>query len=276
MSESPGDGGGGRKRGWLDPILSNETGLLSALEERRRGPGRGETGEWAHRRGEPRLLILCWAIYLLGASGATIMRLPQIGFTEPRFVQSAARLLVLLIAAGLIALWPMVRLSQASPRRATTAALVDYVALMAPLAAVLWPVTWLGRWDVAVTGALVALLAGWGLVASAIVAIGTRRQPSPARTGWAALMVGLILAAPALATLLPPIGIPTGGLLYASPLTAVHALTTEQIGSRPRMEPLEWWAGIGPACLGLVLWAGALVTGGGGPDRNANPSPPSV
>jgi heme A synthase len=89
-------------------------------------------------------------------------------------------------------------------------------------------------------------------------------------------MIGLIVAAPALAALLPPMGVPTGGLLYASPLTAVHALTTEPTGSTPRMEPLEWWAGIGPACLGLVLWAGALVTGGGRADRDPTRSPAGV
>jgi len=259
------------RRGLLDPLLSNRDGVLAALEERDAPPRFDDEREpWAHRRGEPRLLILLWATYLLAASGATIMRLPQIGLTEPRFVQSATRLLVLLIAVGLVALWPAVRLSQASPRRPVAATLIDLAALTAPLAAVLWPVTWLGRWDVEVTLALVATIAAWGLLVGPLVALGIRRAPSPARSGWTAAVVGLLLAAPALAVALGPLGVPSGPLLYASPLTAVYALTTEPAGRLPVMAAAEWWAAIAPAGVGLALWcvAAALPGAPAAPERS--------
>lgn len=248
------------RRGLLDPILSNRDGLFSALEERGRPlPAPTAREPWAHRRGEPRTLLLCWATYLLAASGATIMRLPQIGFTEPRFVQSATRLLVLLIAIGLVALWPALRLSQASPRRPVVATLVDYAALAAPLLAVLWPVTWLGRWGVEVTLALIATIAAWGLLIGPLIALGVRRDPGPARSLWALAVVAAILAGPALAFALPPIGVPSAVFLYASPLTAIYALTSESTARLPTMTPAEWWAAIAPAALGLFLWAVAAV-----------------
>ena len=255
------------RRGALDPILSNRDGLFSALEEDTpaRAPVPGKP--WAHRRGEPRLFVLCWAIYLLAASGATIMRLPQMGYTEPRFVQFSARLLVLLIAIGLVLLWPMVRLSQAAPRRPVTATAVDIAALFLPLAAVLWPVTWLGRWPTPVTLALAGMLLSWGVLLGAIVALGVRRAPSAARTGWALLAVGIVVAGPALAAVLQATLIAPGVLLYASPLTAVFALTTEPSGRTAIMHPGEWWAGAAPLIPAVILWAVAGVSGRGGSPR---------
>ncbi len=263
MSESEGERGEGRggerrRRGVLDPIMSNRDGLFAALEER----GGDETnggGAWAHRRGEPRLLVLCWAIYLLAASGATIMRLPQMGFAEPRFVQSSARLLIVLMAVGLCALWPMVRLSQASPRKPALAAIVDLIALLLPLAAVLWPVTWLGRWDWRVTAGLLAMLSAWGLVMAAVVAMGTRRASGWSRTGWA-LACGVMLACgPLVAAGLAGVG-NTGWGLYASPLSGVFALTSEPTGLAPVMTEREWWAALGPLAGAFALWAIAAVT----------------
>ncbi len=259
MAETPSESGrdDAPRRGVLDPIMSNRDGLFSALEERgsrTRAPGQA----WDHRRGEPRLLVLCWAIYLLAASGATIMRLPDMGFADPRFVQTAARVLIVLMGVGLIVLWPMVRLSQASPRRPVVAALVDLTALLLPLTAVLWPVTWLGRWRWEVTCGLLAMLAAWGVVIAAITAMGTRRESSASRTLWAILLVLAIAGGPAIAAGLAGMS-ETGWALYASPLTGVYALTTEASALAPVMTPNEWWAALGPLCAGCVLWAVAAI-----------------
>ncbi len=256
------------RRGALDPILSNRDGLFSALEERTRAKRtKAGGGEWAHRHGEPRLLVLCWAVYLLAASGATIMRLPRIGFADPRFVQSSARLLILLIAVGLTVLWPMVRLSQASPRKPMTAALVDLVALLAPLAAVLWPVTWLGRWDWRVTAAVLALLAAWGFLLSAVIAVGTRGGSALGRIGWAAVCAMVVVLGPTIALILSGTGADAWPLFYASPLTGVFALTTEASGRVPTMMAVEWWSSAGPLAGGMVVWAVAVVFRGHSPSR---------
>ena len=244
------------RRGPLDPILSNRDGLFSALEERGAAPPRATPERpWAHRRGEPRLLLLFWAVYLLAASGATIMRLPRMGLSDPSFVQAAARALVLLVAVGLALLWPMVRLSQAPPRRPVAAALVDLAALLLPLAAVLWPVTWLGRWDWPVTAALIATLAAWGAALAAFVAAGTAGPAGPRRVGWAAAVALVALAAPALTAAVPAPGAGLGWLPYASPITAVYALTTEPGAAPPAMTSAEWWAALGPLAGAAALWA---------------------
>lgn len=251
---------GSPQRGVLDPIMSNRDGLFSALEERGASPVESDEA-WAHRRGEPRLLVLCWAIYLLAASGATIMRMPEIGFAEARFVQGAARVLMVLIAGGLTLLWPMVRLSQATPRRPSTAAIVDFVALAAPLCAVLWPVTWLGRWDWPVTAGVMGMLGGWGLCMAAIVAMGTRGSSSAARTGWAILVVVALGAGPVVGAMLSGVVGGATWAFYASPMTGIFALTTMGDSLVVEMSTREWWAALGPLIAACALWALVAMTG---------------
>lgn len=251
---------GAPRRGVLDPIMSNRDGLFAALEESGSVAPLSDEA-WSHRRGEPRLLVLCWAVYLLAASGATIMRLPQMGFAEPRFVQGAARVLMVLIAGGLTLLWPMVRLSQASPRRPRTAALVDYFALSVPLCAVLWPVTWLGRWDWRVTAAVLAMLGAWGLCVAGVVAMGTRGSSGAGRTGWAIAVVIALAAGPVIGAMLSGVVTDASWAFYASPMTGVFALTSEGASLTVVMRPLEWWAALGPLAAACVLWAIAGVSG---------------
>jgi len=243
----------------LDPIMSNRDGLFSALEEEEARAPAPSGQAWDHRRGEPRLLVLCWAIYLLAASGATIMRLPELGFTDPRYVQASARVLIMLMGVGLTVLWPMVRLSQASPRRPATAALVDLVALLVPLAAVLWPVTWLGRWDWEVTCGVLAMFGAWGVLLAALVTMGTRGGSGTGRTLWALLHVALLGGGPIVAATLAGAGEPAWAL-YASPLSGVYALTSEASGHVPRMDPHEWWAALGPLAAGCLFWALTPIT----------------
>lgn len=250
------------RRGVLDPLLSNRDGLLSGLEPAR-APHAAAEDRWSHRRGEPRLLVLLWAVYLLAASTATILRMPDVGFVEPRFVQAAARTLVLLVALGLTVLWPMVRLSQTSPRRPALAAAVDLIALAAPLTAVLWPVTWLGGWGWDVTASLLAMLVAWGGVMAAVVAAGTVTPSGRRRAGWALALVIAVLIGPAAAGVLSGTGVDTRWMLYASPLTAVYALTTEPGGQIPVMTGPEWWSALGPGGLAAAGWALVAVRAGG-------------
>jgi len=246
----------------LDPILSNRDGLLAGLEPARRRRGGAEDG-WSHRRGEPRVLVLLWAVYLLAASTATILRMPDVGFVEPRFVQAAARTLVLLVGLGLTVLWPMVRLSQASPSRPALAAAVDLIALGAPLGAVLWPVTWLGGWGWEVTASLVAMLVGWGVAMAVVVAAGTATHSGARRAGWAVVVVVAVVLGPVAAVALSGTGLSTRWMFYASPLTAVYALTTEPGGQLPVMTGPEWWSALAPAGLAAVGWVWVVARAGG-------------
>ncbi|MFG0276016.1 MAG: hypothetical protein ACF8QF_13270 [Phycisphaerales bacterium] len=251
-----------RARGVLDPILSHDTGVVSALASADDDDAGREDDRWAHRRGEPRVLALLWSVYLFGAAISTVMRIPVLGMTDLRFVQNASRMLLLLIAVGLVVLWPMVRLSQAPPRRPLLATALDLALLNATLQAVVWPLTWLGKWPLAVTGGVALMLLSWSMLVGGAVACGTARRAGVGRTIWMILCVALVGGAPALAMLAGASGGPIADeLALASPLTAVYALTTGPSGLSPTMDATTWTSAWAPLVAALPLWllAGATI-----------------
>jgi len=258
-----------RARGALDPILSVEDGLVSAMagvEGDSPAPGdRGAGDPWAHRRGEPRMLALFWSVYLFGAAVLTVMRIPMLGqSTELRFVQSASRMLLLLIAVGMVVLWPMVRLSQASPRRPVVATMIDLSLLLITAQAVIWPLTWLGKWPASVTAGVTTILASWTLLVGALVAMGVSRRAGRGRSMWMLVVVALVCGAPGLALLAGRIGSPImDEIALASPLTGVYALTTGPSGLSPAMNPTMWAGAWAPAALSIPLWFAAPLWAAG-------------
>lgn len=253
-----------RARGVLDPILSHDTGVVSALASADDDDDLDAEANdrWAHRRGEPRVLALLWSVYLFGAAISTVMRIPVLGMTDLRFVQNASRMLLLLIAVGLVVLWPMVRLSQAPPRRPLLATALDLLLLNATLQAVVWPLTWLGKWPLAVTGGVALTLLTWSLLVGGVVACGTARRAGFGRTIWMTLSVLLVGGAPAFAIVAGASGGPIADeLALASPLTAVYALTTGPSGLSPAMDATTWAGAWAPAVVAAPLWllAGATV-----------------
>jgi hypothetical protein len=251
-----------RARGVLDPILSHDTGVVSALASADDDDLDEQPNDrWAHRRGEPRVLALLWSVYLFGAAISTVMRIPVLGMTDLRFVQNASRMLLLLIAVGLVVLWPMVRLSQAPPRRPLLATALDLLLLNATLQAVVWPLTWLGKWPLAVTGGVALTLLTWSLLVGGAVACGTARRAGVGRTIWMTLCVLCVGGAPAFAIVAGASGGTIADeLALASPLTAVYALTTGLSGLSPAMDATTWTSAWAPALVAVPLWLLAGVT----------------
>lgn len=218
-------------------------------------PPRNSVDPWAHRRGEPRLFALLWSLYLFGAALTTVMQIPVLGASEIRFVRSHGQMLLLLIAIGLTLLWPLVRLSQARPRRPTVASLIDLLALLAPVQAVIWPLKWLGNWSWEVTAGVNGLLVSWSVLVGAFVALGTATRPGPARAAWMAVVTILVCGA--------PVAVGIGGLAgisapaevaLGSPLTGVYALTFGEAGQSPHMTPAMWIAVSVPVIVAIPLW----------------------
>ncbi|MHC4975993.1 MAG: hypothetical protein ACYTF7_05235 [Planctomycetota bacterium] len=244
-----------QREGVLDPVLSNAPGgLLWGLDACDSEPVSDPQG-WGHRRGEPRMLALLWSIYLFAASLVTVMQLPVLGLTDAQFVQSSSRLLLMLLAIGVTVLWPMLRLSQVSPRRPCLATWVDMGVLLVPMQAVLWPLTWLGRWDLAITGAVSVLLAGWAVLLGSLVCVGMASSVSAWRAVWMALVLGLCGAAPLLSLVLGGAGVDTvSSLALASPWTAIFAITTGTSGFSPHITTEIWIASAIPFGVGVLLW----------------------
>ncbi len=217
---------------------------------------------WAHRRGEPRLFTLLWSIYLLVCALATIFSVKFLGMTQAGMFRSPAKSMLLLAAIGATVLWPMVRLSQARPRKPLKATALDLIAVNGPLQAVVWPTKLLTGWGWEVMAGLSLLLLSWTALLGALVAAGVSREAGPARSWWMLLCLMVVGGAPAamlVGGLFGFVPAPDGWL--ASPLTALFAITEAPSGLSAGMTKREWVAVAAPGVVAGVCWG--LLTAGG-------------
>ena len=153
---------------------------------------------WAHRRGEPRIFVFGWTVFLFVATLVTFVSAQAAAGGDRAVIRSAARLLVLASAIGITVLWPMVRLSQWPEPHPVRGTFRDLVVLLVPVQAMLWPQTmwWLAHWPMSVVGAVDLLLVCWGALAGGVVAlVQTLRWREWRRTGavsWGLPVVGMI------------------------------------------------------------------------------------
>ena len=217
---------------------------------------------WAHRKGEPRLFALFWCIFLMLSALLTLFAVRNLGAPTSLQHQRGAKAMLTLVVVGICVLWPLTRLSQASPERQSRATLFDLLVLLLPVQGVVWPMPILTNWRWSVVGGLVTMLCCWTLLIGAIVRLGLTSQDS-ARRLWAMTLCLIVVgAAPLVWIGLGMLGA-TGiqGLLLASPLSAIHALTSAPSGFTPSMTRIEWLAALAPAALALFVFMSATLTG---------------
>lgn len=258
-----------RGHGLLDPVLdSSDEGLLGGLAERDTSqPHSAGDDRWAHRRGEPRIFALLLSIYLLAAAMLTIFAAPAIGNPSAATFQAASRTLLALVAIGLVAIWPMTRLSQASPRRPVVAAMADVIVVALLAQAVIWPMTvlpggavirplpWLGLWPWSVAAGVAIVYFSWCALIGSLIACGVARSPGWGRAGW--MLIVIVLAAGAPIALLGAgrfgVALPEW-LALLSPITASVEFIESPSGLTARMNAAEWLASIGPSLLSVPFW----------------------
>lgn len=212
----------------------------------------------AHRKGEPRTLVLLWTMYLMASAAVTVFSVGVLGMPQRQQFQPASRAMFAMAAIGLTILWPMVRLSQSPPERPLRSVWLDMAALVLPAQAIVWPTRLLTGWSWSVLAGCAFAQAAWTLLVGAMLTAGLRggRDGSiGARTGWMGAILLVVGGAPAAQLLGGLLGFTPGepGWL-ASPLTISHALTTAPSGLSPVMTRGEWLAVAAPAALGLALW----------------------
>ena len=206
---------------------------------------------WAHRRGEPRVFAFLWTVYILLAVGGSILWVARFaavsggGFSSP-----AARIMLVVIAIGATVLWPMVRLSQASPRAGALGhVLADTIIVLVPIQLVLWPLVALASWPLRVVGGVAADLTAWVALTGGLLAIALTGPPAtssddPAlgrRTLWMFTLLVLVGWAPLVLLGLHPARVWVGWLPMLSPFTAIPALTgTGVSGPQSPVSGLEY------------------------------------
>jgi len=228
---------------------------------------------WAHRRGEPRLFAFLWTIYLLVAVGGSLLWLSRSTVISTSTYGPAARIMLLVVAAGSAVLWPMVRLSQASPRGSgVRAAMADVVVVLFPMQIMLWPLVMLAQWPAGIVAALALMSTLWVLLTGGVIALGTSgpcvRSPHERglgeRAAWMVVCIVLVAAAPTFALARraaagPDDPIPKW-LAMLSPFTAVPALTGQGFSGPQRpVSPEQWRALALIAAPVAILWSLAAL-----------------
>ncbi len=178
-----------------DVVRPGDDGGLDILVDDGEGAGKvgGMGGDpWAHRRGEPRVFAFVWMVYLLLATLGTFASAGAFGGFTIDTYRPAVQKLMLLLVVGVCVVWPMIRLSQRAPERVGLSVLKDYVILVGPMQAVIWPQILLASWPVSITGAISLWIAGWGLVTAALLAMGLKKSGRGGMGWWMAAHVALI------------------------------------------------------------------------------------
>ena len=139
--------------------------------------------DWSHRRGEPRVFVLLWTIYLMFCAAAMFARSGGMVAFDPVAFRPSARMGLLMMMVGVGLLWPLMRLSQAMPREGgVRATLKDAGIIIVTGHALILPQLWLARWDGQVVLALSVLFVLWTLLTGAVIAC-TQGPPTAGEEG---------------------------------------------------------------------------------------------
>lgn len=231
-----------------------------------------DRSDWSHRRGEPRVFALIWMLYLMGVTGLMFASLSDAFFVSTAITRPAARGMLVATMAGIVLLWPAIRLSQRPADLPVRSVLRDLFVVLIPAQAVIWPhaLRELGDWSFGVLTALAGVFAAWALVVGGVLAMADSGYGAGrARWVWMLVLLFVGLGAPAYAVArgqvrMTPAPTPAAhpGWMF-SPLTAVMEVTRDRDASDgvTRVSDTHWRLIVAPACVGGSLLCLAGATG---------------
>ncbi len=186
----------------------------------------------------PRGLILAASAWLI------VSWIISIGVQAPVEASSASftpgvRLMLISMAVGIMAGWPLMRLSQPATPYPIRRTLLDLVALLALVQVVLWPLRLVTPWSAARAAAIDATICCWSGLAAACVASATGSARSGPRTLAMLVCLTLSLGGPvaALGVSMVRHDADLKALLRLGPLMEIQALTSSG-GAPPG--PADW------------------------------------
>jgi hypothetical protein len=261
-----GPGAEGRGRRGRDELRVGRVRFVMGLRS-------GPDDPWAHRKGEPRVFTLLWAVYLMAGAMMTLFAARSLGSPSARQYQMGSVAMIQIILVGVSLLWPATRLSQSRPRRVIAATWMDLAAVMIPAQAAIWPMPLLARWPLEVSAALAAWTAGWSVLVGAFVARGMAMGAPMGRTAMMGLIILLTMGGPALGLALGwrPVGPGAGAMAWSSPFTGVVALTSGPQNLRLDITATQWAWVAAVWALGAVAWAALAPWVERGPRATAPP-----
>lgn len=226
--------------------------------------------DWSHRRGEPRIFALVWMLYLMGVTAIMFVTVSDAFFVSPSITRPAARAMIVATAAGIVLLWPAMRLSQRPSPNPVRDVLRDLFVILVPAQAVIWPhaLRVLADWPLPVLLGIAASFAAWAMVVGGVIALAdSGRAAGRVRPAWTLVVLVIVFAAPALGVALGIVGpvrpdTPRSGWML-SPLTSVLEITRDRdaAGVRTSVDADQWRVLAAVACVGGALLCLAAASG---------------
>lgn len=226
---------------------------------------------YAHRRGEPRTFAAAWVAYLFGGLAITLFGVGSLGLVATDVYRAAARMIVAITVVAVWIFWPMLRLSQERPSRVVWAFGADWVLVVLPAWAIVWPQTfaWMAAWPPAVCLGLSLLISGWAAWVAAIMTwyfgrVELEGTPRPARWVMMLAFVLLAVAGPLLSLVVRTLGgsMPFDWLVMSSPVGGAMAVVADQseVGAAAAMSDEQWVFTLVLLASGLFAWGLAALT----------------
>lgn len=234
---------------------------------------RSRVDPWAHRRGEPRLFAFFWTFYVLLAVAGSVTWLARATTVSRGSYGPAARIMLVVVAVGMVVLWPMVRLSQVSPRRnSLVSTLADLVVVQLPVQIVVWPLVVLANWPLDIVMAIAAMMWAWGVLTGGVLALALGGAPIEhprdgrlfGRAVWMGVLLAILMSGPLASSVLYARGVACPNwLTMISPITAIPALTGKGlIGPSAPVSQVQWDAIVATLSGGVFAWSLAALRNG--------------
>lgn len=220
----------------------------------------------------PRGLIFLASIWLIASWVIAI------GLRAPVQPSSASytpgvREMLTCVTIGLMIGWPLLRLSQTRPAYPVRQTMLDLLVLLGLVQVVIWPLRLVTSWTPMRTAAIDATLAGWTLLAGAVVAAAIGSELRGPRILAMLTCIAMCLLGPTLAWLGLLTGVNAMQLVDLSPFLAVRTLG-EGGGSQPTDVQWRWIALLGIAVLAVWFALGmTLLWSSWRGDASADDSP---
>lgn len=185
------------------------------------------------------------------------------------------RRMLLSVTVGLMIAWPMLRLSQSRPPYPIRQTWLDLAVLLGLVQVVVWPLRLVTNWTPLRTAAIDATLAGWLLLAGAVVAsaiLSDRRGP---RVVAMIACASMCLLGPTLAWFGVMTGVNAMQLVDLSPLLAVRTLG-EAGGAQPTFTQWRWILLLGVAAAAVWGALGLTIALASRRDHSLEPRPDRI
>lgn len=223
---------------------------------------------------------MCWLIYVtLTVTGSVRWVVQSTSEISPLSYGPSARIMLIVLATGAMVLWPMVRLSQAAPRRSrlNSAVLGDMAIVLIPSWLVILPLRFVAGWPVDVVGAIAAIFGAWVYLLGGVLVLAlggggaavhrSDGEENPARGRWAWMIAvlglvgsGLLLHGVLRAREIMADAVAPAWLAFLSPLSAIPALTGRGLwGPQNPVGLGQWVVLLLTFGAGLLLWSVAGV-----------------